>query len=112
MDLVDLTPEREEGSDDGTGACPEDDIEPLVERAAQHPFNLFQDAERVEALCSSAIEAKHPTETVLGWLAVQRLGARNRLLLFSNPWSFAGHVGFEVELSSAGWGNFLIRISG
>jgi hypothetical protein len=58
LDLVNGLSEAEQRRDDGAGRGPVDQVELLVEGAANNGFDFFQGTQRVEALRPATIEAQ------------------------------------------------------
>ena len=54
VDLIDLAPDAEQGSDDRARAGPENQVKPLVQRAPQQALDLLEDPEGVTAVAAAA----------------------------------------------------------
>jgi hypothetical protein len=57
VNIVDRPTETEQGCDDRSGARPEHEVKAFMDGTADHPFNFFEDAQRVDAFRAPAIEA-------------------------------------------------------
>jgi hypothetical protein len=64
MDLIYRMPEGEKSRNDCSRTGAEDQIESLVQATVEHRLDFFEDAERVEALCTTPIKREDSAEAV------------------------------------------------